>query len=168
MGLEKGGGGKGRETYDAREVEHVAYVLEEAFCDDKTACECPAFLFFDDAFENPFHVLQVVVLVPPDGASADLDALSDCIIDCFVGHYDVSSFAKGWDHAGDGRECLGVDDAGFCAKMGGDVGFGLDVHILGAVEPRWRAGANTISAEDLDGAFLEVRICAQSIEVVGC
>ncbi len=42
------------------------------------------------------------------------------------------------------------------------------MHILGAVESRWRAGANTVGAEDLNGAFLEVRVRAESVEIVGC
>ena len=46
--------------------------------------------------------------------------------------------------------------------MRGDIGFGLDVHVLGAVESGRGAGADAVGAEDLDGAFLEVRVGAES------
>ena len=108
------------------------------------------------------------MFVPAHGAAADLDAFSDGIVDGFVGDDDVASLAERGDYARDGGEGLCVDDAGFGAQVGGNVGFGFDVHVLGAVEAGGGAGTDAVGAEDLDGAFLKVGICAKGVEVVGC
>lgn len=107
------------------------------------------------------------MFVPPYVTPADLYAFPNCKINGFVGHYDVSPLAEGRNDAGNCRKRLSVDNACLSAKMGGDVSFGLDMHVLGAVEP-WRgARAYAVGAEDLNGAFLEVGIGTEGVEIVG-
>lgn len=52
--------------------------------------------------------------------------------------------------------------------MRGDVGFSLNVHVLRAVKPRWRAGTYPVGTEDLDGTLLEMRVGTEGVKVVGC
>lgn len=51
--------------------------------------------------------------------------------------------------------------------MGGYIGFGLDVHILGAVETGGGARAYAVGAEYLDGFFFERFVSDEIVKIVG-
>lgn len=51
--------------------------------------------------------------------------------------------------------------------MRGDVGLGLYMDVLGAVETWWRAGAHAVGAQDLDRFLFEGFVGDQIVEVVG-
>ena len=69
-----------------------------------------------------------------NGASADLEALSNGVVDSSVCDNYVTPLTERRDYAGDGRECLGVDDATFGPQVRGDICFRLHVHVLGTVK----------------------------------
>ena len=106
------------------------------------------------------------MLVPAHRAARDLDPLADGVVGPLVGHDDVSSLGKGRDHAGDGAEGLGVDDAGGDAQVVRHVGFAAHVHILRAVEARRAAGADAVGAQGLDGFFFEAFVGDEVVVVV--
>ena len=47
------------------------------------------------------------------------------------------------------------------------VSLGLNMYVLGSIETRGAAGADTIVSQDLDGFFFESLIRDQVVEVVG-
>ena len=106
------------------------------------------------------------MLIPSNITPTDLNPLSDCIVDRFICHDDIPSLAKCWDDARDRRKGLGVDNARLSAKVGGDIGLGLDVHVLCPVESWRRARTYAIGSKDLNGTLLKVRIGAEGVEVV--
>ena len=108
------------------------------------------------------------MFIPPHTTPGDLYSLADGKIDSFIGNDDIPSLAEGRNDAGDGGEGLRVDDACLSAEMRGNIRFGLDVHVLGAVEARRRAWAHAVRSEDLDGTFLEMRVGTEGVEIVGC
>ena len=89
------------------------------------------------------------------------------MVDGAVGDNDIAPFGKRRDDARDGGEGLRVHDAGRLAEEGGDVGFGLDVHVLRAVEAGRTAGADAVGPQGLDGFFLEGVVRDEVVEVVG-
>jgi hypothetical protein len=106
------------------------------------------------------------VLVPPHRAPADLDALPDCIVDGLVRDNDVATLREGRDDARDGGEGLRVDDARGNTQVCGDVGLGLNVDILCAIETRRAAGTDAVCAERLDSLLLERLVAIEVVEVV--
>ena len=152
--------------YHSGKVGHVSDVLEHGFGDDESSRQFPTFLLLDDPFQDPFKVLHVVVLIPPHRAPADLDALANSKIDRAVRHNDIPSLAECRYDAGNGAECLSVNDACRRPYMRRNVGFGLNVDVLGAVEPWRRAGPHPVSPKDLYGALLQVWIGGEVIEVI--
>ena len=49
-----------------------------------------------------------------------------------------------------------------------NISLSLDMNILSSIEPRWSAGANTISAEGLYGFLLERLVGKKVVKVIGC
>ena len=152
--------------YKLRQMNNVSQVLAERFRNYEPPRQRLSGLLFDHLFEDPLHVFQVIVLVPPHGAPRDLNALPCSIIQCPVGHYDVASFTEGRNHAADGGKSLCVDDASWSAEMSRDVCFCFDMYILGAIETWGRTGPHTVCSEDLNGLLFESLIRDQVVEVV--
>jgi hypothetical protein len=152
-------------AYQLRQVNHVANVLEQALGDDEAPRQRLPGLLLDQVLEHVLEVLHVVVLVPLDGAAADLHALADGKVDGLVGDDDVAALAERGDDAGDGGKGLRVDDARRHAQVRRDVCLGLHVHVLRAVEAGRAAGADAIGAQRLDGLLLE-RLVADEVVVV--
>ena len=107
------------------------------------------------------------MLVPPHRTSRNLYTLPDSIVDSFICHDDIPPLTKRRNHTRDRREGLSIDDACWHTQVGSDVGLGLDVHVLGAIETGGAAGADAVSTQDLDGAFLEVGVCGEGVEIIG-
>lgn len=99
-------------------------------------------------------------------ASRGLEALADRIIDRAVSNNDVATFAECGNDAGDGGKGLGIDNTALGTKVGGNVGFSLDVDVLRAVKLRGAARANAVCSEGLDSFLLDLFVGVEIIEVV--
>lgn len=95
------------------------------------------------------------MLIPPYSTSRYLNSLPDSIIDSSVRHDDVASLRESWYNTRDCRERLRVHDACRSTQVLRYIGLSLDVNILGAVEARGTAGADTVFAEYLYGFLFE-------------
>ena len=84
-----------------------------------------------------------------------------------IGYDDITALAKGREGTGQGGIGVGVYDATLGTEEGCDVGFGLHVDILGAVELGRTAGANSVGAQRLDGLFLDGLVGIEVVKVVG-
>ena len=98
-------------AYDSGKIHHVPDIFEQSFGDNESPGQRLLGLLFRDLFQHSFHVLQIVMLIPSNGASRYLNAFADGEIDRFVRDDDVPTLGKCWDDAGDGRESLRVDNA---------------------------------------------------------
>lgn len=118
-------------AYQFREIRHRAVILENALGDDEPTSQGPTLLLclLLNALQHIFKALQVVMVIPPNGASRDLDTLLDCEVDTAVRDNDIPTFCEGCD---DGRDCcesLRVDDSRFSAEEGSQVTFEVNVNI---------------------------------------
>ena len=107
------------------------------------------------------------MIIPPDRAPTYLNPLPNRIIHGAVRHNDIPSLRKGWNDTRYCREGLRVDYTGWRANMGSDVGFCLDMHVLGSVEAWGPAGAHAVGAEGLDGFLFEGFVGNEVVEVIG-
>ena len=153
-------------TYQLGEISHVASGLEESFHYDKPPSELLASLFLDDLLHDTLEVLHIIVIVPADDATRDLETPTNWEVDAPVSDDNIATLAEGRDNAGDGREGVCVDKARLGAKIVGDIGLGLHVDVLGTVELRRATGTNTIGAEGLNGLLLDLLIGVEVVEVV--
>lgn len=108
------------------------------------------------------------MIVPPDRAPRGFEALAYRVVHHLVGNNDVATLAEAWDYARDGREGVGVHDGALGAEKRGDVGLGLHVNVLRAVELRGAAGAHAIGAQGLDSLFFYRFAGVEVVEVVRC
>ena len=155
------------ESHNLWQVDHIPHILRQRLRDDESPHQRLLRLLPDHLGQHALQVLHVIVLVPSHRAPRDLDALADGVVGALVRDDDVSSLGKGGDHAGDGAEGLRVDDARRHAQVVRDVGLAAHVHVLGAVEARGPAGPDAISAQRLDGFFLEAFVGDEVVVVVG-
>lgn len=86
------------------------------------------------------------MFVPPHRTPRDLNPLPYRKIDRLIGNNDIPSLREGWDDTRDDREGLRIDDACWRPQMRRDVRFGLDMHILRAIEPWGTAGADAVGS----------------------
>jgi hypothetical protein len=108
------------------------------------------------------------MLIVSNRASADLQPLSNSIIDRPIRNNDIASLTERRDDTGDGREGLGIHNAALRSKTRRDIGFRFHVDVLCPVKLRRTTGSNAICAECLDSLFLDLIIADKVIEVVGC
>ena len=153
-------------THQLGQVVDIAGHLKQCLGDDKAPRQLLAGLLLDDLAKDLLQILHVAMVVPLDAASRDLEAATDRVVDAPVRDDDVSSLAERRDDARDGRERVRVDDAPLSAQIRGDVGFGLHVHVLGAVELGRAAGTDAVGAEGLDGLLLDLLVGVEVVEVV--
>ena len=106
------------------------------------------------------------MLVPSHRTPRNLDALADREIDRVVRDDDIAPLAKSRDHTGDGREGLGVHDASPGTQELGNIGLGLHVHVLRAIEAGGSARAHAVGAQCLDGFLLEGLVGDEVVEIV--
>lgn len=148
------------------QIGSISSKFEQAFGNDETPSQLLGLgLFLDNLLHVSLQIFHVTVVVPFDVASGGLEALSNGIIDFFIGNDDVSSLAERWNNAGNGGEGLSVDYAALGAKVSGNVGFGLHVDVLGPVELGRAARTDTVGAQDLNGLFLDLLIAIEVVEV---
>lgn len=107
------------------------------------------------------------MLIPPDSASRDLNALANGKANPLIRDDDVSTLREGRDNTRNGGEGLGVDNASCGPQERRHVIFSLQVNILCAVESTGSAGTNSISAECLDCLFLEGLIRIEVVKIEG-
>lgn len=94
------------------EVQHGSVVFEDTLGRDKSSLQGSAFPpgFLFHSLQLPLQVGHVVVFIPLDCASSDLETLLDGKVDRFVCYYDVPSFGESGNDRSDRREGLRVDD----------------------------------------------------------
>ena len=95
-----------------------------------------------------------------------MDSFAYGEIDSLVRDDDITPLAECRDDAADGRKGLGVDDAGSCSQMRGNVRFGLDVHVLCAIEAGRRTGTDAVGAQDLNCLLFQGFVGDQIEEVI--
>lgn len=155
------------DAYQLGQVGAVARSLEQALRHDKPPCQLLLLcLLLDHLLHLGLKVAHVAVTEPADVASRDLETLADRVVCGSVGDDDIATLAKGGDHAGDGGESLGIDDAAFGAEVGGDVGLRLHVDVLGCVELWWPARADAVGPQRLDRLLLDVVRRVEVVEVI--
>lgn len=106
-------------------------MIEYAFRDDESPGQRALLLaaLLLHALQNLFEALQVVVVVPPNGAARDLESLLDGKIDTTVRNDNVTALAESRDHRANGSERLGIDNRRLRAQEVSNVLLQLDVHI---------------------------------------
>lgn len=107
------------------------------------------------------------MLIEADRTPTNLQALANGKVDRAVRDDDVAALAERRDDAGDGGEGLRVHDAALGAETGRDVGFGLHVDVLRAVELGRAARPDAVGAEGLDGFLFDLLVADEVVEVVG-
>jgi hypothetical protein len=106
------------------------------------------------------------MLIPPHRTSTNLDSLPDGEVHRFVGHNNIASLRKRGDHTADCGEGLRVNNACRGTEMGSDVGLGLDVHVLVAVEARGSAGTDAVGAQCGNGLLFQNFVGGEIIEII--
>ena len=107
------------------------------------------------------------MLIPVNSASGDLNPLADCIVHRSICNYDITPLTESWDDTADCREGLSIYNARWRTEVGRDIGFGLDVYILSAVEARRGARAYAVGTQDLYSLFFEGFVCDEVVKIVG-
>lgn len=81
-------------AYQFREIRHCAVILKDALSDDEPTSQWPTLLLslLLNALQHVFKALQVVMVIPPNGASRDLDTLLDGEVDTAVRNNDITTF----------------------------------------------------------------------------
>lgn len=157
-----------RETYKLRKVYIVPNHLKETLSNDESPGQnlllC---LLFSNSFQDPLQVFHVVVLVPLDVAPRGLQTVPNRIVDHFVGYDNITTFAEGRKGTGYSRKSMSIYDAALSTKECGNIGFGLHVDILSAVELRRTAWPDAICAQSLYGFLLDGFVGIEIIEIVG-
>jgi hypothetical protein len=118
-------------THHLGQIHHHPIILKHPFRHDKPLGQFPPFplsLLFD-ILQHPLEVLHVVVRIPLDGRTRDLEAFVNGEIDTAISDNDVAALGKRRDGGRDGGERLRVDDGGLGAEERGDLFFecGVDV-----------------------------------------
>lgn len=155
-----------RSTYDLWQVHHIPNVLKQALGDDEASGERLLGLLLDNLLEDVLQILHIIVFEPPDSTATDLNALARSEVERLVRYDNISSLAETGNHTAYSREGLRVDDAGGDTEVCSDVGFGLHVNVLCAVETRGATGADTVGAQGLNGLVFEDIVGEEVVEVV--
>jgi len=155
-----------RWTYDLWQVYHIPNVLKQTLGDDEASGERLLGLLLDNLLEDVLQVFHIIVFEPPDSTATDLYALARSEVERLVRYDNISSLAETGNHTAYGREGLRVDDAGGDTEVCSDVGFGLHVNILCAVETRGTTRADTVCAQGLNGLVFENIVGEEVVEVV--
>ena len=106
------------------------------------------------------------MLEVPNRTSRYLQSLLNRVITRLIRNDNITSLREGGDDATDGVEGLGVHDACGHVEEVRDIGFRLDVHVLGAVEAGRAAGTDAVGAQSADGLVFEVVVVHKVEDVV--
>ena len=87
-------------TYNFRQVDAVTDCLEQTLCNNESPGKRLPRLLLDDPLQHPLQILHIVMLIPPDGAAANLLPLPDRIVARLVSNNDVASLSESRDHGG--------------------------------------------------------------------
>jgi len=156
-----------RKTYDLWQIYHIPDIFAYGFCDDESSCQRLPCLLLDHTRQHPRQIFHVIMLVPPYRTPTNLNAFPDAVIHRLVSHDNIPPLAESRNNAGDGGECLRVDDAAGRAEKGSNVGLDLHVNILSAVEAGGAARAYAIGAEGLDRMLFQSLVGHEIVEIVG-
>ena len=107
------------------------------------------------------------MFIIPDCAPRNLQSLPNRIIDCAIRNNDIASLAERGNNTRNCRESLRINDTSFSTQARRDVGLGLHVYILRAVELRGSTGSDTVRAEGLDRFLFDLLVADEVVKVVG-
>ena len=118
-------------TYKLGQIGHGTVVIENAFSDDeptgKGTFPLPPLLV--DALKNVGQALHDIVVIPPDRASRNLEALLDSEVHTAVRNDHIPTLAERRNDGADGRERLRVQDGRLSPKEICNILFELEMHV---------------------------------------
>lgn len=125
-----------RLTNQLGQINHFPITFKDAFGDNEATCQRSlallSLLLYAD--KDILEALEIIVVIPPDRGTRNLNTLLDSKVDRTIRDNDVSSLAESGNNRADGRESLRVKDRCLRPQKFRNIAFQVKVYVCLASE----------------------------------
>ena len=124
-------------TNQLGQISHFPITFKNTFGDNEATCQRTLALLslLLHADKNLLEALEIIVVIPPDGRTRDLDTLLNGKVHRAIRDNDISPLAEGRNNRGDGREPLRVKDRCLRSQKFRNIAFQINVYVYLGCEP---------------------------------